>query len=152
MLHQTRWRWPRIIAARQLTLPWVRPAPALQVSLAPPYAVDDATFKKLVAILRIAVPYTGMILRCGLGWGVGRTRLAGCHRIWRMHMKLATWAWGRLLLPAHSLTLLLLRPHLAAPPCPLPCSTRESPEMRRELLRVGMSQVRRPAASVVVHA
>lgn len=36
-----------------------------QVSLAPPYAVDDANFKKLVAILRIAVPYTGMILRCG---------------------------------------------------------------------------------------
>lgn len=36
----------------------------MQVSLAPPYAVDDATFKKLVAILRIAVPYTGMILRC----------------------------------------------------------------------------------------
>lgn len=35
-----------------------------QVSLAPPYAVDDANFKKLVAILRIAVPYTGMILRC----------------------------------------------------------------------------------------
>ena len=35
----------------------------LQVSLAPPHAVDDANFKKLVAILRIAVPYTGMILR-----------------------------------------------------------------------------------------
>ena len=34
----------------------------LQVSLAPPYPVDDANFKKLVAILRIAVPYTGMIL------------------------------------------------------------------------------------------
>jgi 2-iminoacetate synthase len=33
------------------------------VSLAPPHAVDDANFKKLVAILRIAVPYTGMILR-----------------------------------------------------------------------------------------
>ena len=60
--------------------PWV--AAALQVSLAPPYAVDDANFKKLVAILRVAVPYTGMIL-----------------------------------------------------------STRESPEMRRELLRVGMSQM-----------
>lgn len=43
-----------------------------QVSLAPPYAVDDATFKKLVAILRIAVPYTGMILRwvLALAWGM----------------------------------------------------------------------------------
>lgn len=38
------------------------PPPFLQVSLAPPYPVDDANFKKLVAILRIAVPYTGMIL------------------------------------------------------------------------------------------
>ena len=44
-----------------------------QVSLAPPHAVDDANFKKLVAILRIAVPYTGMILRQAGegGWGRG---------------------------------------------------------------------------------
>lgn len=65
-----------------LSVPRMRPADGSDVSLAPPYAVDDATFKKLVAILRIAVPYTGMIL-----------------------------------------------------------STRESPEMRKELLRVGMSQM-----------
>ena len=58
--------------------------------MTPPYEVGDAEFKKLVAILRIAVPYTGMIL-----------------------------------------------------------STRESPDMRRHLLRVGMSQVmaRRPLAA-----
>lgn len=65
-----------------ISVPRMRPADGSDVSLAPPYAVDDATFKKLVAILRIAVPYTGMIL-----------------------------------------------------------STRESAEMRRELLAVGMSQM-----------
>lgn len=50
-------------------------APHPQVSLAPPYVVNDADFKKLVAILRIAVPYTGMILRRvrerGAGWSSG---------------------------------------------------------------------------------
>ncbi|KAL4444884.1 hypothetical protein ABPG77_003934 [Micractinium sp. CCAP 211/92] len=65
-----------------ISVPRMRPADGSDVSLAPPHAVDDAHFKKLVAILRIAVPYTGMIL-----------------------------------------------------------STRESPEMRKELLRVGMSQM-----------
>ena len=65
-----------------ISVPRMRPADGSDVSLAPPYAVDDADFKKIVAVLRIAVPYTGMIL-----------------------------------------------------------STRESPEMRKELLRLGMSQV-----------
>lgn len=60
----------------------MRHAEGSDVSDAPPHPVDDANFKKLVAILRIAVPYTGMIL-----------------------------------------------------------STRESPEMRRELLKCGMSQM-----------
>lgn len=65
-----------------ISVPRMRPADGSDVSLAPPYPVSDADFKKLVAILRIAVPYTGMIL-----------------------------------------------------------STRESPEMRRELLKIGMSQM-----------
>jgi 2-iminoacetate synthase len=65
-----------------ISVPRMRPADASEVSLAPPYPVDDADFKKIVAVLRIAVPYTGMIL-----------------------------------------------------------STRESPEMRKELLKLGMSQV-----------
>jgi len=60
----------------------MRPADGSEVSVGPPAPVDDPNFKKLVAILRIAVPYTGMIL-----------------------------------------------------------STRESPEMRRHLLKVGMSQM-----------
>jgi Biotin and Thiamin Synthesis associated domain len=40
----------------------MRHAEGSDVSDAPPFPVDDANFKKLVAILRIAVPYTGMIL------------------------------------------------------------------------------------------
>uniref|UniRef100_A0A0G4HKJ3 Biotin and thiamin synthesis-associated domain-containing protein n=1 Tax=Chromera velia CCMP2878 TaxID=1169474 RepID=A0A0G4HKJ3_9ALVE len=65
-----------------ISVPRLRPAMGSDVASAPPFAVDDAHFKKLVAILRIAVPYTGMIL-----------------------------------------------------------STRESPEMREHLLKVGMSQM-----------
>lgn len=65
-----------------ISVPRLRPADGSELSIAPPHAVDDANFKKLVAILRISVPYTGMIL-----------------------------------------------------------STRESPAMRDELLKVGMSQM-----------
>lgn len=65
-----------------ISVPRMRPADGSELSISPPYVVDDANFKKLVAIIRIAVPYTGMIL-----------------------------------------------------------STRESPEMRAELLKVGMSQM-----------
>jgi [FeFe] hydrogenase H-cluster radical SAM maturase HydG len=65
-----------------ISVPRLRPADGSDLSIRPPYEVDDANFKKLVAVIRIAVPYTGMIL-----------------------------------------------------------STRESPAMRDELLRVGMSQM-----------
>jgi 2-iminoacetate synthase len=36
--------------------------PAAGVDFEPPYLVSDESFKKLVAILRLAVPYTGMII------------------------------------------------------------------------------------------
>jgi 2-iminoacetate synthase len=36
--------------------------PAVGVDFTPPHPVSDASFKKLVAILRLAVPYTGMII------------------------------------------------------------------------------------------
>jgi [FeFe] hydrogenase H-cluster radical SAM maturase HydG len=45
-----------------ISVPRLRPADGSDVSIAPPHEVDDANFKKLVAIIRIAVPYTGMIL------------------------------------------------------------------------------------------
>jgi hypothetical protein len=59
-----------------------------------PVQVDDANFKKLVAIIRIAVPYTGMILstresaemrdellKVRKGWGSrgGTVWMAWCH-------------------------------------------------------------------------
>ncbi|KAG2501619.1 hypothetical protein HYH03_000124 [Edaphochlamys debaryana] len=45
-----------------ISVPRMRPADGSELSLAPPYPVNDADFKKLVAVIRIAVPYTGMIL------------------------------------------------------------------------------------------
>jgi len=65
-----------------ISMPRMRAAMGSAVSKKPPFEVDDKNFKKLAAIIRLAVPYTGMIL-----------------------------------------------------------STRENPEMRRELLKVGISQV-----------
>eukprot|EP00808_Paulinella_micropora_P007776 g3521.t1 len=45
-----------------VSVPRLRPALSCPMTEQPPNAVDDANFKKLVAILRIALPYTGMIL------------------------------------------------------------------------------------------
>ncbi|KAF8064659.1 thiH [Scenedesmus sp. PABB004] len=45
-----------------ISVPRLRPADGSELSIRPPHEVDDANFKKLVAIIRIAVPYTGMIL------------------------------------------------------------------------------------------
>ncbi|MBC7342360.1 MAG: [FeFe] hydrogenase H-cluster radical SAM maturase HydG [Clostridia bacterium] len=49
------------VGCHTISVPRLRPA--LGVDLEEfPYLVDDADFKKLVAVLRLAVPYTGMIL------------------------------------------------------------------------------------------
>lgn len=45
-----------------ISIPRVKPAKNAPVSQSVPYQVDDLSFKKIVAILRCAVPYTGMIL------------------------------------------------------------------------------------------
>lgn len=45
-----------------ISVPRLRPADGSELSIKPPFEVDDDNFKKLVAIIRIAVPYTGMIL------------------------------------------------------------------------------------------
>lgn len=65
-----------------ISIPRIRPADQAPDAISPPHPVDDENFAKLVAVLRCAVPYTGMIL-----------------------------------------------------------STRESPEMRARLLRLGISQM-----------
>lgn len=45
-----------------ISIPRIRPADEAPDALAPPHPVDDGDFAKLVAVLRCAVPYTGMIL------------------------------------------------------------------------------------------
>lgn len=45
-----------------ISMPRLRSAMGSEVSKKPPHEVDDANFKKLAAIIRLAVPYTGMIL------------------------------------------------------------------------------------------
>ena len=70
------------VGPHTISVPRMEPAFGSDVSMAPPHAVSDTDFKKIIAILRLAVPYTGIIL-----------------------------------------------------------STRESPEMRREAFRLGVSQI-----------
>jgi 2-iminoacetate synthase len=65
-----------------ISVPRIEPAVGSEFSLNPQYVVSDADFLKLIAILRLSVPYTGMIM-----------------------------------------------------------STRESPEIRRETFRLGISQI-----------
>jgi [FeFe] hydrogenase H-cluster radical SAM maturase HydG len=45
-----------------LSFPRIRPATGTPLSEAPPHPIGDADFKKTVAVLRLAVPYTGMIM------------------------------------------------------------------------------------------
>ena len=45
-----------------ISMPRIEPAAGSSTSEAPPYAVSDEDFKKIIAIIRLAVPYTGMIL------------------------------------------------------------------------------------------
>lgn len=50
------------IGPHTISVPRVEPASGSSLSSNPPYAVRDKDFKKIVAILRLAVPYTGIIL------------------------------------------------------------------------------------------
>lgn len=45
-----------------ISVPRIEPASGSDVSEHPPFAIDDITFKKIISILRISVPYTGLIL------------------------------------------------------------------------------------------
>jgi 2-iminoacetate synthase len=44
------------------SVPRIEPAEGSEVSLEPPHPVSDLDFKKIVALIRLAVPYTGIIL------------------------------------------------------------------------------------------
>jgi 2-iminoacetate synthase len=50
------------VGPHTISLPRVEPAAGSALSVAPPSPVDDETFLRLVAILRLALPYVGLIL------------------------------------------------------------------------------------------
>jgi len=45
-----------------ISFPRIEPAQGADISLAPPYVVSDHVFRKIVAITRLAAPYTGLIM------------------------------------------------------------------------------------------
>ncbi len=50
------------VGCHTISVPRIEPAVGSDMASAPPQAVSDADFKKIVAILRLAVPYTGIIM------------------------------------------------------------------------------------------
>lgn len=50
------------VGPHTLSIPRLEPAKGAPFSEKSPYAVDDLSFKKIVSVLRLAVPYTGIIL------------------------------------------------------------------------------------------
>ena len=50
------------IGPHTISIPRIEPALGSSVSYNPPYPVNDGDFKKIIAVLRLAVPYTGIIL------------------------------------------------------------------------------------------
>jgi 2-iminoacetate synthase len=50
------------VGPHTISVPRIEPAVGSCLATVPPYAVSDADFLKIVAILRLAVPYTGIIM------------------------------------------------------------------------------------------
>jgi 2-iminoacetate synthase len=50
------------VGPHTISVPRLEPAIGSEVASHPPYAVSDLDFRKIVAILRLAVPYTGIIM------------------------------------------------------------------------------------------
>jgi 2-iminoacetate synthase len=50
------------VGPHTISVPRLEPAVGSGLSINPPFPVSDGDFKKLVAILRLAVPYTGIIM------------------------------------------------------------------------------------------
>jgi 2-iminoacetate synthase len=63
------------IGPHTISVPRIEPAEGSELSLQPPAAVSDDDFKKIIAVLRIAVPYTGMILSTRENAGMRRAAL-----------------------------------------------------------------------------
>jgi 2-iminoacetate synthase len=50
------------VGPHTISVPRIEPAAGSKVASRPPHAVSNEDFKKIVAILRLAVPYTGIIM------------------------------------------------------------------------------------------
>ncbi|WP_025823173.1 [FeFe] hydrogenase H-cluster radical SAM maturase HydG [Shewanella marina] len=50
------------VGPHTISFPRIEPAQGSEISEAPPYAIDDERFKRIIAIVRLAVPYTGLII------------------------------------------------------------------------------------------
>lgn len=50
------------VGPHTISVPRIEPAEGSSISTRPPYEITDEQFKKVISILRLAVPYTGMIL------------------------------------------------------------------------------------------
>lgn len=50
------------VGCHTISVPRIEPAVGSEMAAAPPNAVSDRDFRKIVAILRLAVPYTGLIM------------------------------------------------------------------------------------------
>ncbi|MGB8261065.1 MAG: [FeFe] hydrogenase H-cluster radical SAM maturase HydG [Terracidiphilus sp.] len=50
------------VGPHTISFPRIEPAVGSEIAARPPHAIGDADFIKLIAIMRLAVPYTGMIM------------------------------------------------------------------------------------------
>lgn len=50
------------VGPHTISVPRLEPALNAPAAINPPYLVDDISFKKIIAVIRLAVPYTGIIL------------------------------------------------------------------------------------------
>ncbi len=50
------------VGPHTISVPRIEPAEGSELSFNPPYKISDEEFKKVVAILRLSVPYTGIIM------------------------------------------------------------------------------------------
>jgi len=50
------------VGPHTISFPRIEPAVGSEIATRPPHAVSDADFLKMIAIMRLAVPYTGMIM------------------------------------------------------------------------------------------
>ena len=64
------------VGPHTLSFPRIEPAVGSTLADAPPHAVSDADFIKMIAIMRLAVPYTGMIMSTREGADVRRQTFA----------------------------------------------------------------------------